>query len=929
MPPLAPPRSPWTRGLITWLAYTLTGIMALSLSPPSDDVSPLYLAAGIGLGAVLGWGRWMAVAVGLGSGVVEWVGQMLHPSDVGTGVLLCQSLVGGLGGGLQVWLAARLVQPDPGAPLPLDKPAQIGRFLLLAGPVACTVNAALSVGSMGLLGIMPLSRVPMAMGGWWLGDTLGVLVGAPLMLTLVGQPAELWRRRRLVVGLPLLITTALLDLSIRQVQTWEREREAAVFNQDVAATANAVKLRLNGYLNALEAMHGIYAASLDVSREEFRRASTHWLETLPGIQGLGWEERLGHAQIPAFEARQISEGLTGFKVYNREGPPPQPGDELVVLRFIEPLAGNEKALGFNVLSTAAPRTAFERSRREGLAVATPGFKLVQEQGDQLGVVVYLPVYEGTPNTPLTRMQANLGAVFMALRIDDALSAMLQGMPDYLVGCLHEQDDSGTRPPRLLGGVKDCRDTAALNRTLHSDTVPLEFAGRHWQLHIWAKGPVPLVDSRVTSWLLALGGVVVAASLGALLLVMTGHARRIEAAMKEARDQRTAAENANRAKSEFLSRMSHELRTPLNAVLGFAQVMELDRLSPLPEAHQPRIKQIQQAGWHLLDMIDDVLDISRIDAGMLRLQAQPLSVHEALAAAGALLGEQASRQGVSLRWPEQPDLRLGVNADPTRLRQVLTNLLSNAIKYNQRGGSVTVSVQARHDAAQGEVVQIAVNDTGLGMTPTQLERLFEPFNRLGRERHVPDGTGIGLVISRHLAVLMGGRLDVCSQEGEGSTFTLTLPAAELGRRPVSPEPALDTLPPPPPDKGVAHHVLYVEDNLANAEVIRAALTARPWVQLSVAPSIEAGLAVLHDRLRGARPELILLDVHLPDASGQELLRLIKANPDTASIPVIMISADATPEQVDTALANGACCYLTKPVQVAALLQQIDELLQTPG
>jgi len=921
----APPRSPWLKGLVTWLAYTLSGIAALSLAPLDDDVSPLYLAAGIGLGAVLGWGRSMVLAVGLGSATVAWAGQMLHHQVSDLGMLLVQGVVSGVGAGLQAWLAARLVQPLNRGPLPLDKPAQIGRFLLLAGPVACVVNASLSVGSMVALGILPLGAAPSALGSWWLGDTLGVVVGTPLMLTLVGRPADLWRARRLVVGLPLLMTTVLLALSIRQVQLWESEREAAVFTKDVAATANAVRLRLNGYLDALEALHGVYVASREVSREEFKRASAHWIQSLDGIQALGWEELLKAEDLPAFEARQQAEGVTGYRVFDAPDRRRPQGRELAVVRFVEPPQGNEAAMGYNVLSSPAPRSAFEQARRENRAVVTRGFRLAQERGQQRGVAVYRPVYRGEPTTPQARVLAAQGAVFMALRMDDALGAMLQGLPGYLQACLFEE---GQPPTSLLAGAPGCRLETQAAATLHRQTIPLDFAGANWQLVISASGPVPLVGGGATSWLLAIGGVGFAASLGALLLVMTGHARRIEAAMNEAREQRAAAEAANRAKSEFLSRMSHELRTPLNAVLGFAQVMELDQLTPLPPAQKPRIQQIQQAGWHLLDMIDDVLDISRIDTGAMRLQAESLSVREALAAAGAMLEDQATRQGISVHWPRQVPADWGVRADPTRLRQVLTNLLSNAIKYNRPGGTVTVSVQrlgAPEPGMPGRTLQIAVSDTGLGMNPEQLAQLFEPFNRLGRERAIPDGTGIGLVISQHLAALMGGELSVQSLEGQGSTFTLTLPAVTLDRPPqalqTEPEPGS----PPAPADGRPRHVLYVEDNLANAEVMRAALSERPWVQLSVAASTEAGLAVLHDRLHGVRPELILLDVHLPDASGQELLKLIKANPDTAGIPVIMISADATPEQIDAALSAGACCYLTKPVQLAALLRQVDELL----
>ncbi|MBI2734722.1 MAG: response regulator, partial [Aquabacterium sp.] len=567
------------------------------------------------------------------------------------------------------------------------------------------------------------------------------------------------------------------------------------------------------------------------------------------------------------------------------------------------------------------RDAYEQARREDRVIATRGWHLPQESAQQTGVIVYRPVFKGEPFTPQTRVQANQGAVFLALRMDDALAAMLPGRAAYLEACLI---DAGTAGGTVLGGTAACRTSSWQQAHRHRIDIPLEFGDRQWQLAVWSTKAAPIVGLGATSWLLAVGGVALAAALGALLLVMTGHARRIESAMEEARQQRSAAESANQAKSDFLSRMSHELRTPLNAVLGFAQVMSLDQREPLPPTQRERVEQIQQAGWHLLDMIDDVLDISRIDMGTLQLQTVPLRLKDELGMAGKLLQEEAAQHGVTLSVPQDLPSEWGVMADASRLRQILSHLLSNGIKFNQRGGQVSVSVQEGPPGDKGAVMQIIVRDTGLGMNAQQMSQLFQPFNRLGREQSGTGGTGIGLVISRHLALLMGGQLEVQSEEGKGSTFTLSLPGVTMPPK-VAHASRQRVQAPKTGGEPVSRHVLYVEDNQANSEVIRAALGARPWISVTVAPTTEEGLAVLHNRLRGSKPDLILLDVHLPDASGQELLKLIKANPDTVDIPVIMISADAMPEQIDAALSAGAACYLTKPVQLPELLRQVDELM----
>lgn len=921
---LSPPLSSlWIRGFITWLTYSLSGLLAVSLAAPHEVVSPLYLPAGLGLAFVLGWGRWMIAAIGLGAATVDFL--TLHPSLTHFAYpnVLGMALVGGLGAGLQAWVALRLVRLRAQTSLTLETPRSIVRFLLLAGPVACLVNAGVSITGMVALGLLPLSAATQAAIGWWAGDSLGVLVGTPMMLTLIGQPAELWRARRDQVGLPLLIATVLLALGVRQVQLWRVDREAAMFQQDVAATTNAVNLRLNGYLDALAALNGVFDASATVDRDEFGRASRYWIATLKGIQAVGWDERIQASELPAFESQQRAQGLSHYEVFDTPKRLPPVGAELVAVRYVEPRAGNDMALGYNVLSGEASGLAYERARREGRVIATKGFKLMQETGRQAGVVVYHPVFKGQPFTPQARVQANLGAVFLALRMDDALAAMLQGHPAYLDACLLDATEPNLPP---LAGSPGCHAGQTGQRHQHRSVVPIDFAGRQWQLVMWNAGAVPVVGQGATSWMLAIGGVAFAAALGSLLLVMTGHARRIEAAMEEADQQREAAEAANQAKSDFLSRMSHELRTPLNAVLGFAQVMELDIREPLLPTQRQRIEQIQQAGWHLLDMIDDVLDISRIDSGTLRLNAMPLSIMDELTSTVAQALPEAKQKDVQLMLPAEVPSHWGVMADAIRLRQILGNLIGNGIKFNQRGGLVTIKVSQAVSPEDKPILLVAVHDTGLGMNVDQLTQLFQPFNRLGREQGPTSGAGIGLVVSRHLALLMGGQLEVQSEEGQGSTFTLSLPSVDMPARPADlrqpsqPEaPAVITAKPRP------RHVLYVEDNFANSEVIRAALGARPWITVTVAPTTEEGLAVLHNRLRGTKPDLILLDVHLPDASGQELLNLIKANPDTADIPVIMISADAMPEQIDAALSAGACCYLTKPVQLPELLRQVDALM----
>lgn len=912
----------WPRLLLTWLIYTVTGVASVALAASSDFVSPVFLAAGLGLACVLGWGTRMVWAVGLGGASVSLFYHSAVQPALSPSVMVMLAMLVGVGIGLQAWVAQALIRRRAGEDLHLERPAPILRFLLLVGPLSCLVSASIATCSMSLIGHLPVAEAPRFLLVWWAGDTLGVLIGTPMLLPMVGQPSTLWRPRRRTVSIPLLITALLLTVAMRQLNAWHEERQRVVFGQAIEVTSGAVKMRLQGYLHAVEALRGLMDASEAVSRVEFYRATHYWLETLDSVQALGWEERVARADLPAFEADQRQEGLPGYRVYDGQERRAPGGEEVVALRYIEPQSQNLRALGFNVLSRPETRETYERARDTDTVQATPGFQLIQESGMQQGVVLYRPVYHGEPNTVSERQATVRGTLFLTLRMDDALTSILRDMPAYLAACLYERSTTGER---LLGGSPACANLDATTSPRHMQKVPVPFAGQIWTLTVWARAPIPMAGDGATFWLLAVVGTLLATALGTLLLVMTGHARHLQDAIQEARRLHEAADQANRAKSDFLSRMSHELRTPLNAVLGFAQVMELDSSAPLPASQRHRVQQIQQAGWHLLEMIDDVLDISRVDSGTMRLNCQPMQVGEALEAALSLVQDKAKKHGITLEGPAQVSCQWGVYADATRLRQILTNLLSNAIKYNRPDGRVTVSVTRDAKNTSQPRLRIAVSDTGLGLSPSQQAQLFEPFNRLGRESSQTEGTGIGLVISLHLAELMHGTLEVQSRENEGSTFTLVLPALDLptpeAHTKHTAEDKASTTPP-----AASHHVLYVEDNPTNAELVRQGLSADPDLTVSVANTAEAALGVLHSPSPGRRPDLILLDLHLPDASGMEVLKLLKANPDTARIPVIMVSADAMPAQIQLALDAGAHSYQTKPLHLPTLRQAIEQLLK---
>jgi signal transduction histidine kinase/ActR/RegA family two-component response regulator len=390
--------------------------------------------------------------------------------------------------------------------------------------------------------------------------------------------------------------------------------------------------------------------------------------------------------------------------------------------------------------------------------------------------------------------------------------------------------------------------------------------------------------------------------------------RVEQRTRELRVATAEADRANQAKSEFLSRMSHELRTPLNAILGFAQLLELDLESP---EQQESVGQILRAGRHLLGLINEILDISRIEAGRLQLSLEPVPVHETVRQAIDLVQPSAAGAQVTVR-AESIAPAVHVLADRQRLQQVLLNLLSNGVKYNRAGGTVTVACAAR----EASRLRIEVRDTGPGIAADKLARLFTPFDRLGAEGSAVEGTGLGLALSKSLVEAMGGTLHVRSEVTRGSTFVVELavvaaPTEGAPAPPPSPAAAVEDAGAREPQK-----ILYIEDNLSNLALVESILSRRPGTTVLSAMQGRVGV----DLARDHRPGLILLDRHLPDIPGEEVFRLLQADARTRDIPVIVLSADAMPARMRQFLDGGVRAYLTKPLDVPALLAAVDEALR---
>jgi len=385
---------------------------------------------------------------------------------------------------------------------------------------------------------------------------------------------------------------------------------------------------------------------------------------------------------------------------------------------------------------------------------------------------------------------------------------------------------------------------------------------------------------------------------------------------ELESARSLADEANLAKSEFLSSMSHELRSPLNAILGFAQLMESDPQPPTPVQKQ-NIAQILQAGWHLLKLIDEILDLAKVESGQVPLSPEPVSLAEVMLECQSMMEPQAQEQGIKMTFPRF-DIPYFVHADRTRIIQVITNLLSNAIKYNKKRGKVEVKCT---EITPGRT-RVSIRDTGAGMNPEQLAQLFQAFNRLGQEAGGVEGTGIGLVVAKRLVELMGGVIGVESSVGVGSVFWFELISVAEPHLSIKVGEKEEVTQLNAHRATQVHTLLYVEDNPANLKLVEQIVERLPDIKLLTAANGINGIEIAHV----SQPDAILMDINLPDINGFEALRILRSDPVTAHIPIVAISANAMPRDIKRGIEAGFFRYITKPIKVNEFMEVLETALE---
>lgn len=676
----------------------------------------------------------------------------------------------------------------------------------------------------------------------------------------------------LAVGV--LATVAVTGITLDRVHS----ESAAATNARLAATGAEMEHQVSGYAERLYGLRADFAFEPQLSREDFSRL----------------------VDIDSLMQRNPSAELVTFN--RAEG-------KRLVVRYLEPWDPKAIVLGVDINADPARRAAADFARSSGELAATRPISLIQ-RGRERGFLLMLAAYDESP-VPLTapaRKRHFLGVLVAVFTADK----LLQNSHEHAGIPLSVYDAGPTiASPRSRPRAGDwVVGEPVADYTNYSD---IDVGGRRWRIVTDEPVPIRWGDPLATA---TIGVALTTMFSGLFVSIVVSRRRAVQIAARMTEDLRARevqlraakeeAERANNAKSEFLSRMSHELRTPLTAILGFTELLTM---SDVPAEQQRMfIDRTHKAGEHLLTLINDVLDISQIETGTLSISMEPVALGPVVDDVLELLGPLAESRGITI------DNGIGtvdaVLADANRLRQVLVNLVANAVKYNEENGSVTL-----RSAVEDHHLLIEVSDTGRGVAEEDLPRMFEPFERLGIQTGEIEGTGIGLALSLALTEQMDGSLTAESEVGRGSRFTVRLPLAEL----VVLAPVADA-----GTEGATDHtatVLCIEDNSSNRVLIESALSLRPGIRLLTAGQGSFGL----DLAQAHGPDLVLLDLNLPDMPGQDVLARLRADPATSNIPVIVISADATPRRIAALIEAGAFAFVTKPLAIHDLLETIDEAL----